>query len=339
MELIFISILSILYLIILNHILIKFNFCLDKASYLEKHKLFLTDKGNKIPVSGFIFFIPFVCYFLRDQSIYFLIISFGIFVIGFLSDVKVFKSPKLRLVIQIFLILTFVYLFSDLKINTRIEYLDNLNSDEIYRIFLVTLCFLVLINGHNFIDGVNVLCSLNFVIILIISYFLLKNIGHEKDFVNIFYLIIPLIVFCFFNFYNKNFLGDGAAYGLSFLIGYFLINLSLLDNKISPYFVANLLFYPAFENLFTIVRRILVKQKNYLPDNSHLHHLIFNYIKEKKILKKKYLISSFVGILINAYLLIIYLVGMTNYSDTKFQIFLLLFNISVYTFVYRKLIK
>ena len=67
-------------------------------------------------------------------------------------------------------------------------------------------------------------------------------------------LIMSLAVFVFFNFFGKNYLGDGAVYGLSFLIGYMAINMSLLDVKISPYFIANLFWYPAFENLFSIIR-------------------------------------------------------------------------------------
>lgn len=339
MELFYISILSTFYLYGLNYILIKLKFSLDKATKFEKHKLFLTNQNYKIPVSGFIFFVPFVIFFLKDQNFNILFFTLAVFLIGFLSDIKILKSPKLRLIIQISLITIFVYLSSNLSISTRIDYLDTLNSNEIFRIFFVTICFLVLINGYNFIDGVNNLCSLNFLIVLIILYIFFRNNMYEKKFIDILYLIIPLSIFCFFNFFNKNFLGDGAAYGLSFLIGYLLINLSLYDEKISPYFIVNLLFYPAFENLFTIIRRVFNNKKNYLPDNSHLHHLLFKYIAKTKIFEKKYIISSFVGIIINTYLLIFYLICMTNYSDTKFQMYLILFNIFIYIFVYRKLKK
>ena len=68
-------------------------------------------------------------------------------------------------------------------------------------------------------------------------------------------------VFVLFNFLEKNFLGDGGVYGLSFFIGFIIIQLSFFDEKISPYFLANLLWYPAFENLFSIIRRSLDKKK------------------------------------------------------------------------------
>ena len=134
---------------------------------------------------------------------------------------------------------------------------------------------MVLINGFNLIDGTNCLCTLNFFIISIFLYLLIKSsniifINHE---LNIF--ILSLFVFLLLNFFGKNFLGDGAAYGLGFLLGYLLLKVPLLNNNISPYFIANLLWYPAFENLFSILRRNFSKSNNYLPDNEHLHQLIF----------------------------------------------------------------
>ena len=59
-------------------------------------------------------------------------------------------------------------------------------------------------------------------------------------------------------------------------------------DQVSPYFIANLFWYPAFENLFSIIRRVLSQKKNYLADNLHLHQLIFIYLSKKKLLKKYY---------------------------------------------------
>ena len=332
-----ILILCFIYLLSINYLSLRTDFCLDKVTVNEKHKLLLSSNRQKVPLSGFLFFLPCVLYFFKNENIYFLLTVFIIFQIGFFSDIKILKSPKLRLFIQIFLILAFTYFFSNLKIFTRIDFLDNFNSYDVYRIFFVSICFLVLINGYNFIDGVNTLSSLNFLSIIFILYLISNKIGLEENFENVFYLIYPLIVFCGLNFFNKNFLGDGAVYGISFIIGYYLINLSLLDNRISPYFIANLLFYPAFENLFSIVRRLIKNKKNYLPDNNHFHQLLFKYIYKKNIFKKKYLASSITGILINTYLFIFYYVGMLNYNNTKFQIGIIFFNIFVYTAIYLKL--
>ena len=128
---------------------------------------------------------------------------------------------------------------------------------------------MVLINGFNLIDGTNCLCSLNFLIISVFIFFLMNKLN--INFMNLKYLIIiiSLSIFVIFNFFGKNFLGDGAAYGISFLLGYILLKITLINYEVSPYFIANLLWYPAFENLFSILRRNFSKKNNYLPDNEH----------------------------------------------------------------------
>ena len=42
---------------------------------------------------------------------------------------------------------------------------------------------------------------------------------------------------------------------MSFFIGIELINISNFTERVSPYFVALLLWYPAYENLFSIIRK------------------------------------------------------------------------------------
>ena len=50
----------------------------------------------------------------------------------------------------------------------------------------------------------------------------------------------------------------------------------------SPFFIALLFWYPAFENLFSILRRKFYQGKNVkYADNLHLHHLLFNVLKQK----------------------------------------------------------
>ena len=57
------------------------------------------------------------------------------------------------------------------------------------------------------------------------------------------------------NFFGKLLTGDGGAYLISFITGYFLIDLANSSERVSPYFVACLLWYPAYENLFSIIRK------------------------------------------------------------------------------------
>ena len=156
-------------------------------------------------------------------------------------------------------------------------------------------------------------------------------------------LMLSLSIFLLFNFFGKNFLGDGAAYGLGFIFGYFLLKISLINNNISPYFIANLLLYPAFEILFSILRRNFSKDNNYLPDNDHLHQLIFKFFKKKKIIKKNFLLSSLTGISINSILFLNYYIGFNYHNNTMIQITLIISLIFLYLISYyflnKKLVK
>ena len=152
-------------------------------------------------------------------------------------------------------------------------------------------------------------------------------------------LILSMTVFTIYNSFGKNFMGDGAIYGVSFLVGYILVKLSSLNYSVSPYFIANLLWYPAFENLFTIIRRLFNKKKNYLPDNGHLHQILFKFLDKKKIIKKKYLLSTFVGISINLLLTIFYTIGYMHNDKTNIQIYLIFIGILIYLFIFFRLKK
>ena len=327
-----------IFLLILNYILIKFDFCIDRTLKKNSHKLLLK-LNHPVPLSGTIYFVLITFLTFLNFDIYFFSIFICFFIIGLLSDLNITNSPKLRLFMQFMILLFFLYYNKSIIIDTRIEFLNNLMINEFFRIFIISFFFLVLINGFNFIDGVNNLCSLNFLIILFFSYLLINsiNILYFED--SILILILSLSVFVILNFFGKNFLGDGAVYGLSFIIGYILINISLSSKTISPYFIANLLWYPAFENLFTIIRRMKSNKKNYLPDNEHLHQIIFKYLKYKFKLKKKFLISSITGIIINLYLFLSYFLGFIYYSKTNIQVILILFGIIIYIFTYFQLEK
>ena len=64
-----------------------------------------------------------------------------------------------------------------------------------------------------------------------------------------------LLILLVFNFFEKFFCGDSGSYVISLIVGYYLIELSNLDLIISPYFIACLLWYPAYECLFSMVRK------------------------------------------------------------------------------------
>ena len=86
-------------------------------------------------------------------------------------------------------------------------------------------------------------------------------------------------------------LGDAGAYILSFFVGYLIINCHKFNPNISPYFFITLVWYPCYENLFSIIRKLKSKLSPLIPDNNHLHQLIYIRFK-KKLLKINYLANN-----------------------------------------------
>ena len=328
----------IIYLLIINFSLKKFNFCLDKATENENHKSLLRLE-NSTPLSGTFYFLPIILILFYKFEFEAIIVCTLFFILGLLSDLKTLDSYKLRLFIQIFFLTFLFFINKDIEIYTRLQFLDNLMKYDFPRIILCTFFFMVLINGFNLIDGTNSLCSLNFLIILIFVYLIIHKMNISFINYELNFFIILAAIFFIMNFFGFNFLGDGAAYGVGFLLGYILVKISLIDQSISPYYIANLLWYPAFENLFSILRRTIKSNNNYLPDNKHLHHLIYKYLMKKNFSKKNFLTSSVVGLLINFVLILSYTIGYLYLTSTIVQSFLIVTCVSLYLIVYYNLAK
>ena len=73
------------------------------------------------------------------------------------------------------------------------------------------------------------------------------------------FLIILLITLVLLNLSNILMLGDAGVYILSFFIGYLIITSHISNSVISPYFFITLIWYPCFENLFSIIRKKINK--------------------------------------------------------------------------------
>ncbi len=329
----FIFFFFILCLLIINSILKKLNISLDKEIKGEKHKSLLRSNAS-IPLSGTFYFLPISLVIFFNIDIMIVIFCSLFFLLGLAADLKIITSYKTRLILQFLFFTVLFFLIKDVTIDTRISFINDLMNKDLVRVLLCTFFFMVLINGFNLIDGTNCLCSLNFLIITIFIFLLSKklNINYMDD--EIIILGISIFIFVLLNFFGKNFLGDGATYGVGFILGYVLLNISLIDNNISPYFIANLLWFPAFENLFSIIRRNISKKNNYLPDNDHLHHLIFKFYKKNFFKKNNFLLSSIIGISINLILFLINFVGYSYYNNTNIQVMLILSGIILYLLSY-----
>ena len=331
------TLILLIYLLI-NYTLKKNLFLIDNIqSSTHKREIYST---IGTPLSGgllFVFFFSFYYFKYNDVLIFFLFI---VYFLGLLSDLNLLKSPKIRFLFQISILVFYVFFTNTEIISISIPFFDNLLKNNLFNIFFVTFCILVLINGYNFIDGVNTLVVGNFILCLT-SIILLSKFNNLNVDLNLLYKIMLICCVIFiFNIFGKSFLGDSGTYSISFVISVILINFAY-DNigKVSPYYIANLLWYPAIENLFTIIRRILNKRDFSKPDNKHLHQLIYFYLDKKINLKNKLYINSLTGILINIYLMVSLIVAFNIYSHTISLVYLIIFNLIIYFSIYFYLSK
>jgi UDP-N-acetylmuramyl pentapeptide phosphotransferase/UDP-N-acetylglucosamine-1-phosphate transferase len=140
-------------------------------------------------------------------------------------------------------------------------------------------CFAVggVANAFNIIDGYNGLSSMVAIIILSGIAYVAFQVGDFPIMIAALAMMGALMGFLVFNFpRGLIFLGDGGAYLIGFWIAELSVLLTARHPEVSKWFPLLLCFYPIFETLFTIYRRVILKRVHPgMPDASHLHQLIY----------------------------------------------------------------
>ena len=150
--------------------------------------------------SLFLFLPLIIIYLINDEfkswPFYLIIIcSSIIFFLTIIEDIKHFLSPKLRLTILFFVGTIYVF-YADLP-NIKISsiFIDGHNIIVFYSLYILSL--MMIMNGFNFIDGLNGLSSFNFITIFISIYFL-AGLYQDEEIKNWEY-VFDLIIIIFFS--------------------------------------------------------------------------------------------------------------------------------------------
>jgi UDP-N-acetylmuramyl pentapeptide phosphotransferase/UDP-N-acetylglucosamine-1-phosphate transferase len=320
-------------------------FCIN--SFFKKKKVISNYFGNRhqkfigekfIPLTGGIYLIFFMILVLKENYLNLYFFLFFLFLTGISSDTKFISSPTNRLIIQTLLTIFFVYLL-DLNISeTRIIFIDMLLANLYFNIFFSCFCLVILMNGSNFIDGLNGLVLGYYLIVLTIIYNLNLFSYLEIDSNLIHYLLYLIFVLLIFNLFNLFYLGDSGTYLLSTFVGSILMIIYNQNQTFSPFFVVLLLWYPCFENLFSIIRKFKINKSPVHADSNHLHQLIFYFFK-KKFKTRNIISNNCSSLIINLYNLVILSLGSLNIFNSQFLIFLIILNIFVYIMLYINLFK
>jgi len=273
---------------------------------------------------------------LYSQILYdYIFISFSMFSVGFMDDLKINVKPTKRLVIMVLLLFLFIFILPIKIFNIDIPFLIPLMSSHILSSVFVLLCFLFVINGANLIDGFNGLLAINLIIINIILAYINMNNENLEFAVLLISQIIILLSFLLFNFPNaKIFLGDSGAYLFGALTSLNTIITNNLNPKISSFFFCTLLFYLFFEVFFSFFRKLKEGKSPIHPDDKHLHMLSFYEISKTYGKNKGNYLNS---IVINLLYFILIVPGLYLLNDPQLSRYWFFILLLIYSIIYSRL--
>lgn len=325
--------------LVLSFILLNINILLKRLNIFvhsnsnDSHKKF---GSNGVPLSGGIFFFLVLLYLYKDQNIldntFFVLIIFY-FILGLFVDLNIEINPKLRLLFQVLLTI-FLVIFGKIFVeNTNLYYLDLILNNYIFHTFFSVFCILVVLNGLNFMDGVNN-NVIGFITLIILSIILIENKNQSLEDIEFYnFLFISCLVFYLFNFFNKSFLGDSGIYILSISISVLVIIYVNKDDYLSPLLAVNFLWYPAIETLFSIIRKLLKKKNPFEPDSHHFHTLVMKFLSLNKIKN----VNTITGLMLNLFLIPNFYIAINYYNNSKIIIITSLIYLVLYIILYLKL--
>ena len=318
---------------------IKGGALLDKDFFKPQafHDIAVTRSGGlAVIISLSIFF--YIYFILYSKILYdYIFISYAMFFIGFLDDLKINITPLTRLIIMVLLLFLFIFILPIKILNIDIPLLEPLMSSHLLSSVFVLICFLFVINGANLIDGFNGLLAINLIIINIILTYINMNNNNLEFSILLIAQIIILLSFLLFNFpYAKIFLGDSGAYVFGALTSLNIIITNNLNSKISSFFFCTLLFYLFFEVFFSFLRKLTQKKSPFYPDDKHLHMLSFYKISRIFGKNKGNFLNS---IIINLLYLVLIIPGLYLLNDPQLSRYWFFILLLIYMIIYSRLYR
>lgn len=162
-----------------------------------------------------------------------------------------------------------------------------LNNSSVLSLLFFSFCILVIINGCNLIDGANGLLPMSILMQALSLMFITYETNDSHNMIRLVYIIVPVIIFMGFNYpWGKIFLGDTGAYFLGFMVSLLTIIIFSEHPDIPTWVAVLILFYPAFELLFSIIRKLIEHKSPMEPDPHHLHLKMFHLLKNQLMMSR-----------------------------------------------------
>ena len=217
----------------------------------------------------------------ETSFILFIIGAVGVTVMGLIDDI-ITLSAKRRMIILL-CIAIIVYFGS---IQYYLPEMKILNNSFVRIVFLVyVILWLVgITNSINFIDGLDGLASY-LSVISAIAFAIVFYLEGRYTFVLIIALALCGGIIGFIP-YNRNpamiFMGDSGSMFIGFMMAFLSITSIAKENTLlSIIFPVYILLIPILDVYMSILRRLILRKSILKPDRYHMHHLLFEHIKNQ----------------------------------------------------------
>ena len=253
-------------------------------------------KGAGLILIPLIIFATLLVFFLEKTLNNSWLVIFGftliLTIISFLDDLKSISS-RVRLIFQIFCVLSSLLLFKDdlnLLIESRILNFISYEFSSLKPIivlFFLTIVWVWIINLFNFMDGMDGITSVQ-----VISLAIFTNILAILDIIEINFLYFSLILFAIFMAFltvnkppAKIFLGDVGSIPIGFLVGFLVIYNVIKTGLIIPFVI--IIMYYLLDSTITLFKRILNGENIFQAHSNHFYQKILrkgfshNYVLRK----------------------------------------------------------
>jgi len=206
---------------------------------------------------------------IYEINLFFISVSF-LFVLGFLDD-KYNISANKKLLITVIIIYVLTLFDNSIIINDlNFSFYDKKIFLNSFSIPITILCFLLFTNAYNMLDGIN--CQAAFYALIVFLIFIFNKVSYVF-FIN---LIMTLLLFLWFNFKNKIFLGNSGSLLLSYIIGFFFIKSYNFKNTFYSDEIFLIMMIPGVELLRLTILRLINKKHPFEADRNHIHHIILD---------------------------------------------------------------
>ena len=182
------------------------------------------------------------------------------------------------------------------------------------------------------IDGANGLLGMTCFVQLFSLYFLSFTSGDLAHMSITTYLFYFIGTFLIFNFPSgKIFMGDCGAYFYGFIISFLIISFFGKNPQIPAGNAVLILFYPAFEVLFSVIRKLVSKKNPLYPDLLHLHIKVIRMMKIVYPYNHNDLVAPFLSIIWLSPFLFLVLLN----TNTLYIIMSIAFLVIIYIYLYK----